>query len=317
MELFLEHKQQGCDKAATCVRELLGRGHVLEVDKWQRREIVHSEDCSEWLAYCRRGDSCWFSAYSLALGNLEYKATRNEESCSEMQRSILLDNKFTMFLKRKDKQSCPVDVKKAKNKEELAMMAKSRIIKTDMKILEIPQRLKHNLLSISQLCDKGLKITFEPKYCLISNRTTDELLLMGKTLNNIYVIKFADNSFDSVVCLLTKEEDAYKRLIHISMNQLNKLVSKKMVNGLPKIRFSTDRLCDACQKGKLTKQPFKSKREMSTKKPLQLLHMDLFKPSRIKSLGGNSYGLVIVDDYSRYTWTYFIAAKNDTLKVFK
>lgn len=56
---------------------------------------------------------------------------------------------------------------------------------------------------------------------------------------------------------------------------------------------------------------------MSTSKPLQLLHMDLFVPSRIKSPGGNSYGLVIVDDYSRFTWTFFIPAKSDTLKVFK
>jgi len=56
---------------------------------------------------------------------------------------------------------------------------------------------------------------------------------------------------------------------------------------------------------------------ISTKKPLDVLHMDLFGPSRIASLAGNFYALVIVDDYSRYSWTPFLAYKNDAYKAFK
>ena len=76
-------------------------------------------------------------------------------------------------------------------------------------------------------------------------------------------------------------------------------------------------MCEACQKGKQTKVSFKSKNVVSTERPLEMLHMDLFGPSRTMSLGGNLYALVIVDDFSRYTWTLFLAAKNDTFHAFK
>ena len=98
------------------------------------------------------------------------------------------------------------------------------------------------------------------------------------------------------------------------MEHLNKLISKDLVVGLPKLKFEKDRLCDACQKGKQTRVSFKSKNIVSTTQPLQLLHMDLFSPSRIMSLGGSA--LVIVDDYSRYTWTLFITHKNDAFQAF-
>jgi len=65
------------------------------------------------------------------------------------------------------------------------------------------------------------------------------------------------------------------------------------------------------------KNTFKPLNVISTSRPLGLLHMDLFRPSRTMSLGGNYYGLVIVDDYSRFTWTFFIATKDETYHAFK
>ena len=85
------------------------------------------------------------------------------------------------------------------------------------------------------------------------------------------------------------------------MEHLNKLIKHDLVIGLPKRNFVKDRLCDTCQKGKQTRSTFKSKNVVSTTRPLQLLHMDLFGPSRTRSFGGNVYALVIVDDFSRYT----------------
>jgi len=69
--------------------------------------------------------------------------------------------------------------------------------------------------------------------------------------------------------------------------------------------------------GKQTKNCFKQKYVVSTSRPLELLHIDLFGPSRTMSIGGNSYGLVVVDDYSRFTWTLLIATKDDAYHVFK
>ena len=101
------------------------------------------------------------------------------------------------------------------------------------------------------------------------------------------------------------------------MEHLNKLISKDLVIGLPKLKFEKDRLCDVCQKGKQVRISFKSENIVSTTQHLQLLHMDLFGPSRTISFGGNYYALVIVDDYSRYTWTFFLTRKRDVFHAFK
>jgi len=70
---------------------------------------------------------------------------------------------------------------------------------------------------------------------------------------------------------------------------------------LPKLKFEKDHICEACQKGKQVKNSFKIKNVVSSLKPIELLHMDLFGPSRTMSFGGNYYALVIVDDFSRFT----------------
>jgi len=101
------------------------------------------------------------------------------------------------------------------------------------------------------------------------------------------------------------------------MHHLNRLTSKELVIDFPKLKFERDRLCEACQKGKQTKNSFKQLNVVSTSRPLELLHMDLFGPSRTMSLGGNYYGLVVVNDYSRFTWTLFIATKDEAYHAFK
>ena len=179
--------------------------------------------------------------------------------------------------------------------------------------------LKHNVLSISQLCDKGFKIKFTKDECLIEDEVTHEAKLKGKRVNNIFMISLNDLSL-KVKCLMANNNDSWlwhKRIAHIHMEHLNKLIKHDLVVGLPKIKFIKDRICNACQKGKQTKSTFKSKNVVSTTRPLQLLHMDLFGPSRTRSFGGNVYALVIVDDFSRYTWTLFLVQKNDAFKAFK
>jgi len=101
------------------------------------------------------------------------------------------------------------------------------------------------------------------------------------------------------------------------MNHLNKLISNDLVIGLPKLKFEKEHVCEACQKGKQTRKSFKLKIFVSTSKPFELLHMDLFGPSRTMSIGGNLYALVVVDDFSRYTLTIFLHSKGETYSEFK
>ena len=92
---------------------------------------------------------------------------------------------------------------------------------------------------------------------------------------------------------------------------------KELIRGLPKLKFELDKVCDACQLGKQHKSSFKLKDAISTSKPLELLHLYLFGPTKTSSLGGRRYCLVIVDDYSRFTWVYFLTHKDETLYEFK
>jgi len=159
--------------------------------------------------------------------------------------------------------------------------------------------LKHSLLSISQLCDKGYKITFEPDLCLIADSKTCQTVLVGKQVNNVYMLNVSCIT-SSMNCLLTRNDESWlwhRRLSHIHMHHLNRLASKELVIGLLKFKFERDRLCAACQKGKQTKSSFKPLNVESTSRPLELLHMDLFGPSRTMSLGGNYSCFVIVHYY--------------------
>ena len=85
------------------------------------------------------------------------------------------------------------------------------------------------------------------------------------------------------------------------MNTISKLSKKNLVSSLPSLLFAKDKVCDACQFGKQVKSSFKSKNVIITSRHLQLLHMDLFGPSRIASLGGKHSAFVIVDNFSRLT----------------
>ena len=179
--------------------------------------------------------------------------------------------------------------------------------------------LKHSLLSVSQLCDKGYLVSFDSQKCLIEHKHDINIKHVGHRVNNVYMIDLSIKQ-ENNHCFLSKDDDPWlwhKRIAHINMDHLNKLISKDLVVGLPKLKFEKDKLCDACQKGKQTRVSFKPKNIVSTTQPLQLLHMDLFGPSRTMSFGGNYYALVIVDDFSRYTWTLFITHKSDSFHAFR
>nr|GFD00743.1 retrovirus-related Pol polyprotein from transposon TNT 1-94 [Tanacetum cinerariifolium] len=105
------------------------------------------------------------------------------------------------------------------------------------------------------------------------------------------------------------------RLSHLNLDTINLLSNNEIVIGLPKLKFVKDHVCSFCELGKTKQKSFQSKITPSSKRRLQLLHMDLCGPMRVASVNGKKYVLVIVDDYSRYTWTYFLRFKDKTPKV--
>ena len=107
-----------------------------------------------------------------------------------------------------------------------------------------------------------------------------------------------------------------ERLGQVNMHTISKLSKKNLVKGLPKLAYQKDLMCDACVKGKHQKSSFQSKNLISTTRPLELFHMDLFGSSNTLSLGGKAYCFVIVDDYSQFTWVFFLRHKNGAFHTF-
>lgn len=197
-----------------------------------------------------------------------------------------------------------------------------RIGKVSSTLIEnvcLVENLKHNLISITQLCDKGYKVAFDKSRCVIENASDGKILFMGNRCGNVYTIDIECASTHDKY-FSTLHDDGWlwhRRLGHASMDLISNIWKNDLVKGLPKIGFQKDRICEACQFGKQIKTSFKNKNHISTSKPLQLLHIDLFGPSRYASLSGKLYAFVIVDDYSRYTWVLFLANKDDVIDAFR
>ncbi|GJV40417.1 retrovirus-related pol polyprotein from transposon TNT 1-94 [Tanacetum coccineum] len=124
------------------------------------------------------------------------------------------------------------------------------------------------------------------------------------------------------ICLLAKASPTqawlwHRRLSHLNFDTINLLLKKDIVNGLPKLKYVKDQLCSSCEVSKAKRSSFKSKTVPSSKGRLNLLYMDLCGPMRVASINGKKYILVIVDDYSRYTWTLFLRSKDETPEVLK
>lgn len=97
------------------------------------------------------------------------------------------------------------------------------------------------------------------------------------------------------------------------ISMLNKL---NLVRGLPNLKYSSDALCETFQKVKFYKSTFKAKKIVSTTRPLELLHIYMFGPIKATSVNGNKYGLIIVDDYNRWTWFKFLRHEDESYYMF-
>nr|GFB96997.1 retrovirus-related Pol polyprotein from transposon TNT 1-94 [Tanacetum cinerariifolium] len=137
---------------------------------------------------------------------------------------------------------------------------------------------------------------------------------------DLYSITLQATSSPNLIYLMAKATLSqawlcHRRLSHLNFDTINLLSKNDIVIGLPKLKFIKDHLCFSCELGKAKRKSFQTKTTPSSKKRLQLLHMDLCGPMRVESINGKKYILVTVDVYSRYTWTYFLRSKDETPEV--
>ncbi|GJR13509.1 retrovirus-related pol polyprotein from transposon TNT 1-94 [Tanacetum coccineum] len=179
--------------------------------------------------------------------------------------------------------------------------------------------LNHNLFSVGQFCDVDLDVAFRKSTCYIHDLKGNDLLT-GSRGTDLYSITLQDTTTPNPICLMPKATSSqawlwHRRLSHLNFDTNNLLSKNDIVTGLPKLKFVKDHLCSSCELGKAKRKSFKTKTTPSTKRRLHLLHMDLCGPMRVESINGKKYVLVIVDDYSRYTWTHFLRSKDETPEV--
>ncbi|KAL8134728.1 hypothetical protein AgCh_009662 [Apium graveolens] len=152
--------------------------------------------------------------------------------------------------------------------------------------------IKNNLISVSQICDRGYHVNFYDEYCEFVSKYDGKIAMAGASVEDSW--------------------NWHKRLSHLNFKNINELVKKELVRGLPNVVFTLDGLSDSCQKSKQRKTSFKSKNESSILQPYHLVHIYLFGLVNVISIAKKRYALLIVDDYTRYTWVYFLHTKDES-----
>ncbi|GJW19892.1 retrovirus-related pol polyprotein from transposon TNT 1-94 [Tanacetum coccineum] len=147
-------------------------------------------------------------------------------------------------------------------------------------------------------------------------------LLTGNRGSDLYTISLQETNLSTPIYFMGKASPTqawlwHRRLSHLNFDYINLLSKKDVVIGLLKLKYIKDQLCSSCKVSKEKRNSFKTKAVPSSKGRLNSLYMDLCGPMRVASINGKEYILVIVDDYSRYTWTLFLRSKDETPEVLK
>nr|GEX67327.1 retrovirus-related Pol polyprotein from transposon TNT 1-94 [Tanacetum cinerariifolium] len=132
--------------------------------------------------------------------------------------------------------------------------------------------------------------------------------LKGKIIASSESKSQSDCSKGDNACTSNPLEPTIKRFPNSTFSFVAK---NDLVSGLPKFKYHKEHLCPSCEQGKSKRASHLPKPVPNSRQRLHLLHMDLCGPMRIASINGKRYVLVIVDDYSRYTWVHFLRSKDE------
>ncbi|GJT03235.1 retrovirus-related pol polyprotein from transposon TNT 1-94 [Tanacetum coccineum] len=172
-----------------------------------------------------------------------------------------------------------------------------------------------------QFCDSDLEVAFRRNTCFVKN-LEGVYLLKGNCTTNLYTINLHDMTSASPICLMGRAISIklwlwHQCLSHLIFNTINNLAINDLVTGLPKFKYQKEHLFPSYEKGKSKRAYHPSKPVPNSKQRLHLLHMDLCGPIRVESINGKRYVLVIVDDYSCYTWVHFVRSKDEAPEAIK
>ena len=146
---------------------------------------------------------------------------------------------------------------------------------------------------------------FDENRCLIHDKKKGQLIAsVTMAPNRIFPLMMP---LEHKVALTTTVESTklwHLRFGHLNYKSLKVLKQKEMVIGLPSI-IENKNICEGCIFGKMHRLPF-PKASSRAKAPLQLVHADIWGPSRNPTISGKRYFLLFVDDYTRMIGVYFL-----------
>lgn len=179
--------------------------------------------------------------------------------------------------------------------------------------------LTSNLLSIGQLQEKQLSIIIEGGVCKIFHSQRGLIVETHMTKNRMFLIN-AMKKATTAECFQIEDEDVgalwHRRFGHLNNRSLQVMQKKELVKGLPTMK-EAEKICTVCNKGKQQRERFPKRAKWRASEKLELIHADLCGPINPTSQGVKRYLFVLVDDFSRKTWIYFLADKAETFAVFK
>jgi hypothetical protein len=195
-------------------------------------------------------------------------------------------------------------------------------ITTDHSISKVllVESMDYNLLSAPQLCEMGYNCLFMDKSVTVFRRSDSSYAFSDILRGKLYLIDFNPEEIELDKCLIVKTNMSllwHRRLAHVGMRNLHKLQKEGHILGLTNVAFERDMSCGVCQARKQVGAPHHVNNIMTTRRPLEMFHMNLFGPIAYISIDGNKYDLAIVDDYSHFTWVFFLHDKSETQAVLK
>nr|GEW29027.1 putative reverse transcriptase domain-containing protein [Tanacetum cinerariifolium] len=198
------------------------------------------------------------------------------------------------------------------SKGQITGKGKIRTGKLDFKDVYFVKELQHfNLFSVPQMCDKKNKVLFTDTECFVLSLDftfpdTNQVLLSVPRQNNMYSFNLENivpsGDLDCLIAKATVDESNkwHRRLGHVNFKNLNKLVKGNLVRGLPSKIFQNDYTYVSCHEEKQHKASCKAKLVSFISQPLQILHMDLFRPTSVRSINHKTYCIVITDDLAEF-----------------
>nr|GEZ65486.1 retrovirus-related Pol polyprotein from transposon TNT 1-94 [Tanacetum cinerariifolium] len=173
----------------------------------------------------------------------------------------------------------------------------------------------HNVKSkvVCAMCKQCL-ISVNHDVCLLNY--VNGMTSRGNRTTNLYTIKLHKMASAFPICLMARASSTkswlwHQRLSHLKFDTINDLAKNDLVSGLPKFKYHKEHLCPSCEQRKSKRASHPPKPVPNSRQMLHLLHIDLCGPMRIASINEKPYVLVIVDDYSRYTWVQFLRLKDE------